>query len=361
MIAIDLSPLLYDPLRGVATALTHLLEGLGRIDRGELELVGLLPAPPDPASPLLTSALAGVSTVVAARAPHAEPVRRARRRLAALAQSCGARVVLSPWAAFPSTDLPRVTWIHEVPFARLGPLEGRLRTLRHWRALGLAVERSAALVVPSEAVRADLLRLHPEAEARTHVVPHGFDPRPWARPAPSHDEPPYVLLVGSGRGAGGAGKKGVDVFARAFASGGLGGLRAVLVGAAPGLPPGLEVRPALSGPDLVRIVAHARVLVVPSRSEGFGYPMLEAFAAGVPVVASAAGALPEVSGGAALLVPPGDPDALAEAVRRAAGDDALRRRLIDAGRLRARQLPVEACATGWLRVLCAAGGLPWPG
>ena len=58
----------------------------------------------------------------------------------------------------------------------------------------------------------------------------------------------------------------------------------------------------------------ATALVAPSRSEGFGLPVLEAFAAGVPVICSDAPALVELSGGAALVVPREDPAALAEAL-----------------------------------------------
>jgi glycosyltransferase involved in cell wall biosynthesis len=73
---------------------------------------------------------------------------------------------------------------------------------------------------------------------------------------------------------------------------------------------------------------------------------LEAMRAGVPVVATAAGALPEVLGDAALLVPVGDNDALAGALFRAVADDAVRSRLIDAGRQRAALYSWERCADG---------------
>jgi alpha-1,3-rhamnosyl/mannosyltransferase len=62
--------------------------------------------------------------------------------------------------------------------------------------------------------------------------------------------------------------------------------------------------------------ARARVLVLPSLDEGFGLPVLEAMAGGVPVIASNRGALPEVTGGAAPLIEPGDADALAGELER---------------------------------------------
>ena len=61
------------------------------------------------------------------------------------------------------------------------------------------------------------------------------------------------------------------------------------------------------------VLAGAAVLAYPSLDEGFGFPLLEAMEAGVPVVAAAAGAIPEVAGDAALLVDPLDAAALAAA------------------------------------------------
>jgi glycosyltransferase involved in cell wall biosynthesis len=76
--------------------------------------------------------------------------------------------------------------------------------------------------------------------------------------------------------------------------------------------------------------------------------------ADVPVVATAAGALPEVLGDAALIVPVGDVDELADALRRAVVDDALRRRLVDAGRIRVAGYSWARCAEGLVGVYQAA-------
>jgi glycosyltransferase involved in cell wall biosynthesis len=62
------------------------------------------------------------------------------------------------------------------------------------------------------------------------------------------------------------------------------------------------------------LYAQASLLVMPSLYEGFGFPVLEAMAAGTPVVASNTSSLPEVAGTAAILVPPDDIVALAEAI-----------------------------------------------
>ncbi len=86
------------------------------------------------------------------------------------------------------------------------------------------------------------------------------------------------------------------------------------------------------------LLAGARVLAYPSRYEGFGRPPLEAMQAGVPVVASRAGAIPEVLGDAALLVEGDDTDALAGALEQLLSDDELRATLVTRGHARRRAL-----------------------
>ena len=73
------------------------------------------------------------------------------------------------------------------------------------------------------------------------------------------------------------------------------------------------------------------VLAYPSLDEGFGFPVLEAQAVGVPIVATSAGSIPEVAGDGAVLVEVGDVHALAHALVRAVTDDALRQALVVAG------------------------------
>jgi glycosyltransferase involved in cell wall biosynthesis len=86
--------------------------------------------------------------------------------------------------------------------------------------------------------------------------------------------------------------------------------------------------------ELVALYRRAALVVVPSRYEGFGLPAAEAMACGTPVVASAAGALPEVvsAGGGGILVEPNRPEALAAGIQRLLGDRRARNRLGDLGR-----------------------------
>jgi glycosyltransferase involved in cell wall biosynthesis len=92
---------------------------------------------------------------------------------------------------------------------------------------------------------------------------------------------------------------------------------------------------AVSDNALAGLYSGALALCFPSVAEGFGLPVLEALAAGVPVVASDIPVVREVARNAALLIPVGDEDALAEGLRAVSSDSELRERMATAGRERA--------------------------
>jgi glycosyltransferase involved in cell wall biosynthesis len=102
--------------------------------------------------------------------------------------------------------------------------------------------------------------------------------------------------------------------------------------------------------DLLPVLKCATALVFPSLGEGFGLPVLEAFAANVPVIASNTTSLPEVTGDAALAIDPLNVDQIAEAMKRVLVDKALSNNLKMLGQLRARQFTWQACADATLAV-----------
>jgi glycosyltransferase involved in cell wall biosynthesis len=113
----------------------------------------------------------------------------------------------------------------------------------------------------------------------------------------------------------------------------------------------------VSAPELEGLYAAARAVVLPSLAEGFGLPVLEAMARGVPVACSGRGALAEVAGDAALTFDPESVPAIAAALRRLVTDDALSGRLRAAGPAHAAAFRWEATAAltlaSYERALCA--------
>ena len=103
--------------------------------------------------------------------------------------------------------------------------------------------------------------------------------------------------------------------------------------------------------DLPALFSGARLFVFPSLYEGFGLPVLEAMACGVPVVCSNASSLSEVAGDAALLFDPLDVEGMAAAMERVLGDERLRAELVERGLKRAREFSWERCARETLAVL----------
>jgi glycosyltransferase involved in cell wall biosynthesis len=108
--------------------------------------------------------------------------------------------------------------------------------------------------------------------------------------------------------------------------------------------------------DLAALLGRATVLAFPSLYEGFGFPPLQAMRAGVPVVATRAGSLPEVLGDGALLVDPRDTDGLAAALEHCLADDSTRRDLVAAGSAWAARFSWESCGAGLEQLYRDAAG-----
>ncbi len=349
MIAIDGSPLVFGP-HSVARMLRGWLQGWPGLDNPDGPLL-LLPGGEAPAS------------FPQAHVRREEKPSRSPGRFRAMipGQVVGARAqgLLVPWMAVPDLrpfDVPVVGTIHELPWVRHGPVEGRLRMWKQRWWLRHCAERCAAVLVPSEATRVDAAAACPALAERLHVVPHGFDPAPWEAAQRAPDDPPYALMVGTGMDPSHGRKKGLDVLYDAWRAAAPEGWRLVLAGRVPlRVPPGAEVVEAPDDEALHALVAGASLLVYPSRMEGFGFPPLEAMAAGTPVLTTDAGSIPEVVGDAAHVVPAGDAAALAEGLRLLAGDAALRDTLRTRGRVRARAFDPSAAGTAIVELFATLG------
>jgi len=122
--------------------------------------------------------------------------------------------------------------------------------------------------------------------------------------------------------------------------------------------PGVRRVSWLPRAELVGLMAGAKAVLMPSLAEGFGLPVAEAMALGVPTLASRGGALEEVAGGASLLVDAGDVRGMAAAVAALDGDAGMRADLLARGLRRAEAFTPAAHAERVLAVYARLG--PWP-
>lgn len=235
---------------------------------------------------------------------------------------------------------------------------------RYYHAqIGYAVRRAHAIIAVSHATRDDLINLLAAPPGKIAVIHEGVDRE--FRPMPAEAvkaalaqwrlSAGYLLFVGTFEP-----RKNVPGLLRAYAR-----LRErcpdapllVLVGNRGWLfdeamdcvrdlrlDPHVRFFENLPSAELPAVYNGACALVLPSHYEGFGFPVLEAMACGVPTVVANRSALPEIAGEAALAANPDDADELADAMQRASSDSALRAELREKGMQRARLFTWEKAA-----------------
>lgn len=255
----------------------------------------------------------------------------------------------------PVRDITEIVTVHDLAYEVSAHFHGRdFRRDVGLRVRG-AVDRAAVVIVPSESTRTDLVERYQVDPGRIRVIPHGVDhiTRQVEETDDSGDripsarvfERPYALHVGTIEPR----KNLVRVlaaFERVAAR--HPGVNLVLAG-----PDGwmteefdtkLRLSPvrhrvlrlgAVSDSALRDLYRGARMMVYPSLYEGFGLPIGEAMALGVPVITSTRSSTGEVGGDAALLVHPEDVDGIADCMDRLFDDDELCRSLGHRGRERA--------------------------
>jgi len=217
------------------------------------------------------------------------------------------------------------------------------------RRMGARAAREADLIVTNTSAVADQIRAILAPSAEVIVVSAGFSSDlnvpDDARERRAHHVVggDYLLFVGTSEP-----RKGLDTLLDAMSDPALRGQSLVVVGPrgwggvdvgqlaeARGIGGRVTVTGRVDDDDLAALYAGASLVVMPSRAEGFGLPVLEAMKLGVPVITSDDPAMREVGGGATQTFPVGDSLALAGAIVRVLGDATLRAQMIDGGRVRA--------------------------
>lgn len=338
------------PLHGARTGIGHAVAALHAAlhQRDDVDLTDYLVsfrADPGPGARRLP-----IPAAVAHRCWARSDLPRADRWLAGVQLVHGTNYVVPP------TRAPQLVSVYDCWFLRNpGQAVGAVR--RSGQVLRRSIERGATVVTSSHATTAAVRDLFPGVRAHTvHLGALALPAAPATAPVAELKGRPYVLAVGTIER-----RKNLPTLVRAFGAvatanpdlllvlaGGDGDDRDAGDAAVDALGPGLAPRVLFAGrvDDDARawLVRNAAVLAYPSLDEGFGFPLLDAMQAGVPVVASDAGSIPEVAGDAALLCAAHDGDNLAANLSAALTDSEVRARLVNAGDQQWRRFTWTKCA-----------------
>jgi glycosyltransferase involved in cell wall biosynthesis len=235
-----------------------------------------------------------------------------------------------------------------------------------------SVARADRVLADSQATRDDLIEYMGVPPEKVQVLYSGVDGRFRPTEEPGERERlkeryglpgdrPYVLSVGTVQP-----RKNYVRLIRAFASlertshelviaGGHGWLYQEVLAEAEERKDRVRMLGFVDDADLPALYRGAALFAFPSLYEGFGLPVLEAMACGVPVVCSNTSSVPEVAGDAALLIDPHDEESLAQALERLLSDEGLREQMVKQGFERAGQFTWERAARQLLSTIDTVG------
>ncbi len=358
-IGVDVRPF-YEPLTGVGWYLYHLLHEIGKRDDVELWLFG--DARVTDEGPHLHADLPKNARLCWFDL-RGFPKRRFLRPLTAAAYVLWMKLagVDVMWGA--NYFLPRllgaaarrrVITIHDLTYKRFPELLQKETLANLEQHMQREIAQADAVICVSESTRSDVLRYY-EADPRRVVAVRSGIPEPESAPEPEPGLPRrYILFVSTIEP-----RKNLPVLLDAFQQIDYDG-NLVIVGkigwkaediAKRLKEPGVIHLDYLDSARLASVYKNAELFVFPSIYEGFGFPLGEAMAYGVPAIAARSSSLPEIGADAALYFEPHDARELARQIERVLGDAALRAELIARGHKRAAELRWDVAAEKTLAVL----------
>jgi len=237
---------------------------------------------------------------------------------------------------------PSVVTLHDFTSITM-PLRHRAKTILSFNLfIGASLERASRVACVSRVIADEAMRGFGVPAWKLEIVPNGVDE--FFTPG-GGGEGDYILFAGTLEP-----RKGIHDLIDAWRALPRPRPRLVLCGgmgwgARIDDEPGIEITGYVSRERLRELYRNALAFAYPSRYEGFGIPPLEAMACGAPVIATRTGAIAEYAEGAALLIAPGDGDALRDALLRVTRDASLRAELRARGPERARSWRWERAAS----------------
>ena len=256
-------------------------------------------------------------------------------------------------------ECPSVVTVHDLAWLQFPGTVEEPRASYYRLLVPRSLDRAAVIVTNSDSTAADVARLYPDTSARVQVTPFGTPSWVWQQPETADYEVtrrarPYFLFVGTLEPrknlvglltayelfleAAESRQHPVSAIPQLVFVGGRGWRDSRLRRRMQDLQSRnqLQVLDYCGLEELWKHYRGARALLFPSLHEGFGFPILEAMAAGLPVMTSRRGAMAEVAGQNAILVNPDRTDELVDSMCKLAWDNDLREMLADRGPDRAR-------------------------
>lgn len=256
-----------------------------------------------------------------------------------------------------------VVTLHDLGFKHFPELYSQEELAYHNWTMNFSANHAAQIITPSEYTRQDLIKTYDLDPAKIHIIWHGFD-KDRFRPNPNVKKKNYILFIGRVEE-----KKNIRNMIKAY------GLlrqeskvshKLVLAGS-PGfgydkikeemakLPKNIQddiiETGYISEADYTHRLQEADIFLFTTNFEGFGMPIVEAFACGTPVVTSNVSSMPEIAGNAALIVDPKKPLEIAAALSKLISDSSFKKSLILKGRVRSGLFSWEKAARQTLEVL----------